>query len=115
LAWKRAELTWTWSLPSRETAREEVFWFLAVLVIVLLMRFFSTGLRLSFHPWAKAGPLKGPRIRWTGIPRYPEHRQDQLGFKGDLVEGRDRCSLNRRSNEEGLTKTNRDLRKDDED
>jgi hypothetical protein len=39
------------------------------------MRVFPAGLRSSFHPWAEAGPLKGPRCRWTGIPRYPEHRQ----------------------------------------
>jgi hypothetical protein len=79
LARKRTELIWTWSVPSRETAREEVFWSLAVLVVVLLMRHllmrvFSAGLRSSFHPWAEAGPLKGLRSRWTGIPRYPEHR-----------------------------------------
>jgi hypothetical protein len=77
---KRTELTWTWSLPSRETAHEEVFWSLAVLAVVLLIRclltrVFSAGLRSSFHPWAEAGPLKGTRSRWTGIPRYPEHRQ----------------------------------------
>jgi hypothetical protein len=40
----------------------------------LLMRVFSIGLRSSLYPWAKARPLKGPRSRWTGIPRYPEHR-----------------------------------------
>jgi hypothetical protein len=40
----------------------------------LLMRVFSVGLRSSLYPWAKAGPLKGPRSRWTGIPWYPEHR-----------------------------------------
>jgi hypothetical protein len=34
---KRTELMWTWSLPSRETAREEVFWSLAVFAIVLDM------------------------------------------------------------------------------
>jgi hypothetical protein len=34
----------------------------------LLMRVFSTELRSSFLPWAKVGPLKGPRSRWTGIP-----------------------------------------------
>jgi hypothetical protein len=48
------------------------------------MRVFSAGLRSSFHPWAKAGPLKEPRSRWTGIPRYPEHRQQphrKLGAK----------------------------------
>jgi hypothetical protein len=39
------------------------------------MRVFSVELRSSFLPWAKAGPLKGPRSRWTGIPWYPEHRQ----------------------------------------
>jgi hypothetical protein len=77
---KRTELMWTWSLPSRQTAHEEVFWSLAVLVVVLLMRrllmrVFSAGLRSSYHPWAEAGPLKGPRSRWTRIPWYPEHRQ----------------------------------------
>jgi hypothetical protein len=41
----------------------------------LLMRVFSVELRLSFLPWAKVVPLKGPRSRWIGIPRYPEHRQ----------------------------------------
>jgi hypothetical protein len=35
---KRAKLTWTWSLPSPAEAREEVFWSLAVLVVILLMR-----------------------------------------------------------------------------
>jgi hypothetical protein len=35
---KRAELTWTWSLPSPAEAHEEVFWSLAVLIVVLLMR-----------------------------------------------------------------------------
>jgi hypothetical protein len=40
----------------------------------LLMRVFSAELRSSFLPWAKVGPLKGPRSRWIGIPRYPEHR-----------------------------------------
>jgi hypothetical protein len=39
------------------TAREEVFWSLAVLAIILLMRrllmrVFSAGLRSSFYPWA---------------------------------------------------------------
>jgi hypothetical protein len=38
------------------------------------MRVFSAGLQSLLHPWAKVGPLKGPRSRWTGIPRYPEHR-----------------------------------------
>jgi hypothetical protein len=94
---KRTELTWTWSLPSRETAHEEVFWSLAVLVVILLMRrllmrVFSAGLRSSFHPWAKARPLKGPRSRWTGIlgiqntdssPREPGSRTRPLeGAKG---------------------------------
>jgi hypothetical protein len=69
-----------WSFPSRGTTREEVFWSLAVLVVVLLMRHllmrvFSAELRSSFLPWAEVRPLKGPRSRWTGIPRYPEHRQ----------------------------------------
>jgi hypothetical protein len=77
---KRTELTWMWSIPSRETAREEVFWSLVVLAIVLLMRrllmrVFSAGLQMLVYPWAKAGPLKEPRSRWTGIPRYPEHQQ----------------------------------------
>jgi hypothetical protein len=31
-----------------------------------------------FHPWAEAGLLKRPRSRWTGIPRYPEHRQGKI-------------------------------------
>jgi hypothetical protein len=30
-----------WSIPSRETAREEVFWSLVVLAVVLLMRLFE--------------------------------------------------------------------------
>jgi hypothetical protein len=69
-----------WSIPSREIAREEVFWSLVVLAIVLLMRHlrmrvFSPGLWSSFDPWTEAGPLKEPRSRWTRIPRYPEHRQ----------------------------------------
>jgi hypothetical protein len=69
-----------WSIPSREIAREEVFWSLVVLAVVLLMRrllmrVFSAGLQLSVYPWAKAGPLKEPRSRWTGIPGYPKHRQ----------------------------------------
>jgi hypothetical protein len=38
------------------------------------MRVFFVGLRSSVYPWAKAGPLKGPRSKWTRIPRYPEHR-----------------------------------------
>jgi hypothetical protein len=25
--------------------------------------------------------MKGPRSRWTGIPRYPEHRQQLSGLK----------------------------------
>jgi hypothetical protein len=43
---------------------------LAVVLLMrrLLMRGFSAGLQSSFHPWAEAGPLKGPRSRWTGIP-----------------------------------------------
>jgi hypothetical protein len=32
------------------------------------MRVFSAGLRWLFHPWAEAGPFKGPRSRWTGMP-----------------------------------------------
>jgi hypothetical protein len=44
----------------------------------LLMRVFSARLRSSFHPWAEAGPLKEPRSRWTGIPRYPKHRHYAL-------------------------------------
>jgi hypothetical protein len=39
------------------------------------MRVFSVGLRSLVYPWAEAGPLKEPESRWTGIPRYPEHRQ----------------------------------------
>jgi hypothetical protein len=70
-----------WSLSSPAEAREEVFWSLAVLVVVLLMRrllmrVFFVELRSLFLPWAEVGPMKGPRSRWTGIPRYPEHRQD---------------------------------------
>jgi hypothetical protein len=41
----------------------------------LLMRVFSAELRSLFLPWAEVGPLKGLRSRRTGIPRYPEHRQ----------------------------------------
>jgi hypothetical protein len=33
------------------------------------MRVFSGRLRWSFHPWAEARPFKGPRSRWTEIPR----------------------------------------------
>jgi hypothetical protein len=39
------------------------------------MRVFFVGLRSSVYSWAEAGPLKGPRSRWTGIPRYPEYRR----------------------------------------
>jgi hypothetical protein len=75
---KCTELTWVWSVPSQETAREEVFWSLAVLAVVLLMRrlpmrVFSARLRSSVYPWAEAGPFKEPRSRWTEISRYPEH------------------------------------------
>jgi hypothetical protein len=42
----------------------------------LLMRVFFVELWSSVYPWAKARPLKGPRSRWTGIPRYPEHLQN---------------------------------------
>jgi hypothetical protein len=78
-ALERTKLTWMWSIPSRGTAREEAFWSLAVLVVVLLMRrllmrVFFVGLRSLVYPWTEAGPLKGPRSRWTGIPRYLEHR-----------------------------------------
>jgi hypothetical protein len=57
---KRAELTWMWSLPSLAEAREEVFWFLAVLVVVLLMRHllmrvFSTGFGRRSTPRPKLG------------------------------------------------------------
>jgi hypothetical protein len=38
------------------------------------MRVLFARLRSSIYPWAKAGPLKGPRSMWTGITRYPEHR-----------------------------------------
>jgi hypothetical protein len=87
---KHTKQTWMWSLPSREIDREEVFWSLAVLAVVLLMRrllmrVFSAGLRSSFHPWAKAGPLKGPRSRWTGIPRYLEHRHLPPQDKNNLL------------------------------
>jgi hypothetical protein len=69
-----------WSIPSQETARQEVFWSLVVLAVVLLMRrllmrVFSAGLRSLFYVWAEAELLKEPRSRWTRIPRYPEHRQ----------------------------------------
>jgi hypothetical protein len=72
-----------WSIPLQGTAREEVFWSLAVLVIILLMRrllmrVFFVGLRSSVYPWPKAGPLKGPKSRWNGIPQYPKHRQKVL-------------------------------------
>jgi hypothetical protein len=39
------------------------------------MRVFSAGLWSLFHALHEAGPLKGPRTRWTRIPRYLEHRQ----------------------------------------
>jgi hypothetical protein len=57
---KRAELMWTWSLPSPAEAREEVFWSLAVLVIVLLMRrllmrVFSAGFGCRSTPGLKLG------------------------------------------------------------
>jgi hypothetical protein len=83
-ALERTELTWMCSVPSRGTTREEALWSLAVLVVVLLMRrllmrVFFVGLRSSVYPWAEAGPLKGPRSRWTVIPRYPEHRQQPPG------------------------------------
>jgi hypothetical protein len=48
----------------------------------LLMRVFSIGLRSLVDPWAKAGPLKGPRSRWTGIPQYPEHRHVLISTSG---------------------------------
>jgi hypothetical protein len=59
-AWKCTELTWMWSIPSREIAREEVFWSLVVLAVVvlirrLLMRVFSAGLRRRFTPGPKLG------------------------------------------------------------
>jgi hypothetical protein len=82
-----------WSFPSRGIACEEVFWSLAVSVVVLLMRrllkrVFSPELRSSFLPWAEVGPLKGPRSRWTGIPRYPEHRQQVFLRKSKLIGSR---------------------------
>jgi hypothetical protein len=57
---KHAELTWTWSLPSPAEAHEEVFWSLAVLVIVLLMRrllmrVFSNSFGRCFTPGTKLG------------------------------------------------------------
>jgi hypothetical protein len=75
--------------PSQGTPREEVFWSLAVLVVVLLvrrllMRVFFVGLRSLVYPWAETGPLKGPRSRWTGIPRYPEHRHFYVQINGEL-------------------------------
>jgi hypothetical protein len=50
---------------------------LAVVLLMrrLLMRVFSVELQSLFFPWAKVGPMKGPRSRWTGIPWYPKHRQ----------------------------------------
>jgi hypothetical protein len=57
---KRDELTWTCSLPSPAEAREEVFWSLAVLVVVLLMRrllmrVFSAGFGRRSTPGPKLG------------------------------------------------------------
>jgi hypothetical protein len=59
-ACKRAELTWTWSLLSLAEAHEEVFWSLAVLVVVLLMRrllmrVFSAGVGRRPTPGPKLG------------------------------------------------------------
>jgi hypothetical protein len=51
------------------------------------MRVFSAGLQLSVYPWAEAGPLKEPRSRWTGIPRYPEHRQVSPGTQREVGKG----------------------------
>jgi hypothetical protein len=67
-------------LPLTRNSSWEGLLVLSCLAVVLLMRrllmsVFSVGLRSSFLLWAEAGPLKGPRSRWTGIPRYPEHRQ----------------------------------------
>jgi hypothetical protein len=69
-----------WSILSREIAREEVFWSLVVLAVVLLMRrllirVLSPGLQMSVYHWADARPLKEPRSKWTGIPRHPKYRQ----------------------------------------
>jgi hypothetical protein len=66
-------------LSSPAGAREEVFWSLAVSVVVLLMRrllvrVFS-GTWVVVLPWAEDGPMTGPSSRWTGIPQYPEYRQ----------------------------------------
>jgi hypothetical protein len=64
-------------LSSPARAHEEVFWFLAVSIVVLLMRrllvrVFS-GTWIVDFPWAEDGLMTGPRSRWTGITRYPEH------------------------------------------
>jgi hypothetical protein len=66
-------------LSSPAGAREEVFGSLAVLVVVLLMRrllmrVFSVAWVVVF-PLAEDGPMTKPISRWTGIHRYPEHRQ----------------------------------------
>jgi hypothetical protein len=64
-------------LPLTRNTYKEVFWSLAICVVLLmrrlLMRVFFVGLRSSFYSQAEAGPLKGPRNRWTKIPQYPEH------------------------------------------
>jgi hypothetical protein len=70
---KRAELTWTWSLPSREIAREEAFWSLVVLAVILLMRcllmrVFSAGFGRRSTPGPKLGRSRGPG---AGGPGYP--------------------------------------------
>jgi hypothetical protein len=39
-------------------------------------------LRSSFHPWAKAGPLKGPR---TGGPGYPGIQNTDTSLVRDVV------------------------------
>jgi hypothetical protein len=92
-----------WSFPSRGIAREEVFWSLAVSVIVLLMRHllmrvFSDELWSSILPWAEVGPLKGPRSRWTRIPRYPEHRLTRVNSINVLDEGLRIEEIGRRMN-----------------
>jgi hypothetical protein len=49
------------------------------------MRVFSAELRSLFLPWAEVGPLMGPRSRWIGIPRYPEHRHNQPNLQGNQM------------------------------
>jgi hypothetical protein len=46
---------WTWFLSSLAGAREEVFWFLAVSIIVLLMR--RLLMRVFSVAWVVGSPL----------------------------------------------------------